>query len=424
MLKNEISSVKGMNDIFPKEIIYWRYIEKHWYKLMNKYCYDEIRIPIVEKLDLFYTTIGDQTDIISKEIFQFWDRKKQNKLALRPEGTAGCSRAMINGKLIYKKQQKIWYQGNMFRYENTQMGRYRQFNQMGIEAFGFKDIDIELEQISLINRFFNNLKLQNIFLEINSIGSIKTREKYKEKLLIYLNKYIKEFDIEIREKLNKNPLRILDSKNIKIKKIIQEAPIISSFYDKFESERLYNIEQFLLEKKIKYKKNPYLVRGLDYYNDFVFEYITPDLGAQGAICAGGRYNKLISSISQGKFNIDSFGCALGMERIVSLIKKNKNLMQEKKVDVFFISIGIQERKKAFLLSEYLRDNIFDLTIYFHLGSESIKKQIKKAKMLKSNYICILTSLELKKKIIKIEYLGKKEYITWTNFIYFFKKMVN
>jgi histidyl-tRNA synthetase len=318
----EIFTVKGMHDILPNESFYWNMIEKIWHNTIKTYCYKEIRTPIVENLDLFYSSIGKETDIVSKEIFSFLDKNKV-ELGLRPEGTASCARLIINNNLLYNGTQRVWYKGNMFRYEIPQKGRYRQFNQIGIEAFGFKDIDIEMEQIFIINRFFKNIFLDNIILEINSIGSLSTRIKYKEELLKYLNKYKNSFNEMIRNQLEKNPLRILDSKEKKIINILKDGPIISKFYTKEEKERIYQIELFLKDKNINYKKNPYLVRGLDYYNDFVFEYKASKLGSQSAICAGGRYDNVVNKSSKGRLNTHCFGCARGLERILLILDKDK-----------------------------------------------------------------------------------------------------
>lgn len=419
-----ISSVKGMNDIMPEETAYWNMVENIWYKVIKSYCYDEVRTPVLENLELFYSSIGQQTDIVSKELFTFSDRNNIN-IALRPEGTASCVRSIINNNLLYNGTQRVWYKGNMFRYENTQKGRYRQFNQIGIEALGFKSTDIEIEQISIVNRFFKEIFITDIHLEINSIGSKSTREKYKTKLVEYLNSYDHLFDNNTKKQLRYNPLRILDSKNIEIKNILKKAPLISTFYTKSEIKNLEVIETFLQDNNIKYIKNPHLVRGLDYYNDFVFEFVSKNLGSQGAICAGGRYDNLVKNISKGKMDVKCFGCAIGLERVMLLLDKNK--FEKEGIDIFFASIGDKARKKAFFLSETLKNNLKNIKIFFHLGDESENKQIKKAQKLKANFICIISDYDILQKnllIISLKNSLQKYRVKWKDFNNFFHKRIS
>lgn len=419
-----ISPIKGMHDILPEDSVYWNMIENTWSEVVGSYCYKEIRTPIVEKLDLFLSSIGTETDIVSKELFDFFDRK-HNKVALRPEGTASCVRAIINNNLLYNnKFQRIWYKGCMFRYENTQKGRYRQFNQIGMEAFGFSDINIELEQLCIIKRFFKKIFLENITLEINSIGSTNTRMKYKTYLLNYLEKYKNSFSQDIKNTIKKNPLRILDSKKSEITKIISTAPLISKFYSYEEKKHLDKIESFLLDNNIKYRKNPHLVRGLDYYNDFVFEFVSSELGSQGSVCAGGRYDNLVGKISNKEVTSHGFGCAIGLERLLLLIKKEK--FKQDKIDIFFIAEGFEAKEKALKISESLKDNISKLNILFYLGNESRKKKIKKAIQKKAVFVCILSDIELENRVLLVKslrYPYKDTNLDWKKIIQFFEKRI-
>ncbi|QQG46908.1 MAG: histidine--tRNA ligase [Candidatus Azosocius agrarius] len=400
---NCIFSVKGMNDVLPNKVFVWQYIEDIIRKLMISYGYVEIRFPIVEKTILYLRSIGEGSDILEKEMYSFKD-KNNVFLSLRPEGTVGCARMVIENGLVYNnKQQKLWYIGPMFRRENTQKGRYRQFHQFGIEAFGYHDIDIDVEQILIIKNLFTVLNVNNkLILQINCIGSLATRSIYKNSLFIYFSNYITFFDEDDKNKLLINPILLLDSKKLKLKKIIKNAPKIINFLDEYSKNKFFLFLRKLINLNINFILNENLVRGLDYYNDIVYEWIFENNKSQNSLCGGGRYDRLISQL--GFKNVLGVGFGIGMERLISLY--NKNVFFNKfYLNLFLICIGEKAQFLKFKLSELIRllyPNIFLCTFY---GINSYTNQLKKAYKSNASLIFIIGDNELKNYDVKVKFLN-------------------
>jgi histidyl-tRNA synthetase len=372
---NLIQSVKGMPDILPVETPLWHAFEATWHKLISSYGYDEIRMPLIEETRLFKRSIGDATDIVEKEMFSFLDRDEVS-LTLRPEGTASCVRAGLEHGLLFKQVQRLWYTGSMFRYEKPQKGRYRQFHQMGVEAFGLAGPDIDVEQILMMHRLWKMLGIEGaVSLQINNLGNKSSRAVYREKLVDYLNKYKADLDEDSQRRLLTNPLRILDSKNPKMVKIIENAPKSFDYLNDECKKHFETFQSLLTEAKVPYSLNSGIVRGLDYYNRIVYEWVTDKLGSQGTICAGGRYDGLVEEL--GGESTPACGFALGIERVI-LLQKALEISKENLHDIYFISVGEEARKRAILLSEQLRDGLPTLRFMVHFGEGSFKNQFKKA----------------------------------------------
>ena len=317
------NTIRGMNDLLPEVIATWRHLEKIIIEIVESYGFSEIRLPLLERTELFQRSIGADTDIVEKEMYTFKDRNEKS-ITLRPEATASMARAAITNGLLHNQQQKLWTMGPMFRYEKPQKGRYRQFHQFNIEAMGFSGPDIDAEIIIMCARMWRLLNLKNLRLEINSLGSAETRKLYRNELITYFTKYKNNLDESSLKRLESNPLRILDSKNPDMRSIISNAPVMLDYLDP-ESKKDFEVLKKLLDGSgVKYEVNPRLVRGLDYYNKTVFEWITDDLGAQGAVCSGGRYDGLIEKL--GGRSTPAIGWAMGIERLVSLYElENKRI---------------------------------------------------------------------------------------------------
>lgn len=369
MIKN-IKSIRGMKDYFTCETNTFQFIENKIKKILFNYGYNEIRIPIIENTLLFERAIGEVTDIIEKEMFTF-KSKKGNSLTLRPEGTAGCVRALIQNNSIHQKQ-RYWYMGPMFRYERPQKGRYRQFYQLGVEVFGFSQFSIDAELIILSKKFWESLKIDKyIQLNINSIGSLVSREKYKKDLVIFLEKNKNFLDENCKKRLYKNPLRILDSKNIFIQNLLKDGPKLKNYIDKKSHKNFKNL-LFILDKiNIKYNINENLVRGLDYYNDTVFEWNTNKIGSQDAICAGGRYDILVKKL--GGKNTPAIGFAIGIDRLFLLMQKVINLKNQKKIDLNIVVKDKLIEKSALILTEELRNKYSNFRIIISFDKLNTKK---------------------------------------------------
>ena len=308
-------TIRGMNDLLPDVIGTWRYLEQNVMKIVESYGFNEIRLPLLERTELFKRSIGADTDIVEKEMYTFKDRNDES-ITLRPEATASMVRAGITNGLLHNQQQKLWTMGPMFRYEKPQKGRYRQFYQFNVEAMGYKGPDVDAELIIMCARIWKTLNLKNLRLEINSLGNQESRAIYRDQLITYFSEHKSKLDQNSLDRLRSNPLRILDSKNPEMVSIIKEAPVMLNYLDD-ESEKDFNMLKHLLDNAgIKYTVNPRLVRGLDYYNKTVFEWITDDLGAQGAVCSGGRYDGLAEKL--GGRSTPAVGWAMGIERLVSL----------------------------------------------------------------------------------------------------------
>lgn len=378
MKKKEITSIRGMHDYFPEELKLWNFIENILKEVLTSYCYLEIRLPLLEKTEIFKRAIGKITDVVEKEMYSFQDRKG-NSLTLRPEGTVGCVRAVIQNYLLKKKKNhRFWYLGPMFRYERPQMGRYRQFYQLGAEVFGLNTEDIDLEIILLTNRLWKRIGIHSdVTLEINSIGSKIDRFQYKKALVLFLKKYEHLLDQDCKRRLHTNPLRILDSKNKEIQKILQDAPLLNEYINIPAKTYFENLCSMISFHGIKYIYNPKLVRGLDYYNNTVFEWKSDKLGSQNTICAGGRYDSLFEDM--GGENTSAIGFAIGIERLVLLVKSlNIVTKNEEEVNIYIIFSEETDKNFSINLSEEIRNIYPKLKIFINFFHQNIKKKIKNA----------------------------------------------
>ncbi|ANZ22799.1 histidyl-tRNA synthetase [Buchnera aphidicola (Diuraphis noxia)] len=397
-----------MHDYFPKDLKIWNYVEDILKEVLISYCYLEIRLPLLEKTEIFKRAIGSITDVVEKEMYSFQDRKG-NSLTLRPEGTVGCVRAIIQNCLLEEKNShRFWYLGPMFRYERPQMGRYRQFYQLGVEVFGLDTKDIDLELILLTNRFWKRIGIHSyLTLEINSIGSQIERYQYKKELVCFLKKHEHLLDKDCKRKLHTNPLRILDSKDKQVQKILEEAPLLSNYIDKDKNVDFKNLCKIIHSYGIKYKYNPILVRGLDYYNNTVFEWKSDKLGSQNTICAGGRYDFLCKDM--GAKNTSAIGFAIGMERLVLLVKK-LNLFSEtiEEVNIYIAGIIDQSKNIAINLSEEIRNEYPKLKIFIDFSNQKIKKIIKNAINTSARIMILIDDEHTKKEYFLIKDLKKRE----------------
>jgi len=406
-LSKQIQSVKGMNDCLPSETPVWQYLESCLRDVTKVYGYQEIRMPMVEKTELFCRSIGEVTDIVEKEMYTFVD-KGEESLTLRPEGTASCVRAGIQNGLLYNQQQRLWYMGPMFRRERPQKGRYRQFYQFGVETFGINGPDIDAEVIALSARLWNTIGLTNVELQINSLGSNAAREAYKVKLVEYFNQHLNELDEDSQRRLNSNPLRILDSKNPALKELNHNAPKLLDHLDDESRLHFDGLCEKLDALNIDYVINPKLVRGLDYYNRSVFEWVTKELGSQGTICAGGRYDGLVEQLA-GQAT-PGFGFAMGLERIILLLKQQSALEDKlsTKIDVYLCTLGSIAENAGLVLAEKLRNEYPKLKLQLHCGGGNFKKQLKKADKSEAAIALILGEDEVEKNQITVKYLREKK----------------
>jgi histidyl-tRNA synthetase len=373
----KIQAIRGMNDYLPEETALWQPIERVLKQVLASYGYGEIRTPIVEQTPLFKRAIGEVTDVVEKEMYTFEDRNGDS-LTLRPEGTAGCVRAGIEHGLVYNQEQRVWYIGPMFRHERPQKGRYRQFHQIGAEVFGLQGPDIDAELIMLTARWWRELGIaEHVTLELNSIGSLDARAKYKEALTAYLEQFKDQLDEDCQRRMYSNPMRVLDSKNPDVQALLNDAPTLPDYLDEESKQHFAGLCAFLDNAGISYKINPRLVRGLDYYNRTVFEWVTNSLGAQGTVCAGGRYDGLVEQL--GGHSAPGVGFAMGLERLVLLVQAvNPDFNADKAVDVYLISSGEGTQMAAMTLAETLRDAAPQLRLMTNYGGGNFKKQFARA----------------------------------------------
>ncbi|MCP5358561.1 MAG: histidine--tRNA ligase [Pseudomonadales bacterium] len=374
---NKIQAIRGMNDILPTETPVWQYLEATVQQLVQSYGYREIRFPVLEQTQLFKRSIGEVTDIVEKEMYSFDDRNGDN-LSLRPEGTACCVRAADEHGLLYNQQQRLWYRGPMFRYERPQKGRYRQFHQIGIEAFGMAGPDIDVEIILLTARLWQALGLApQVRLEINNIGTSADRKRYGDALIAFLRQHEEALDGDSRRRLDSNPLRILDSKVPTTQEILRDAPTLADYVSEETVAHFDAITGMLDAAGVAYEVNPRLVRGLDYYNNMVFEWITGSLGAQGTVCAGGRYDGLVEQL--GGRSTPGVGCAMGVERLVLMLQEG-GLVPGQSLQALdlFVAVGDGLMGQALVLAEQLRAQLPGLRVQCHCGGGKLSNQMKKA----------------------------------------------
>ncbi len=390
-----------MHDVLPEQSVRWQYLERVIKDLVQCYGYREIRFPIVEKTDLFKRTIGEVTDIVEKEMYVFDDRNGES-LTLRPEGTAGAVRAGIEQGYLYNQIQRLWYIGPMFRYEKPQKGRYRQFHQLGVEAFGMAGPDIDAELILLSSRLWKVLGLTGLRLEINSLGSAEARNTYRAALVEYLTTHQTELDADSQRRLLTNPLRILDSKNPNMQEIIEAAPKLVDYLDNESKEHFEGLCDLLNTAGVAYHINPRLVRGLDYYGKTVFEWVTDQLGAQGTVCAGGRYDGLVEQLG-GKPNT-AIGFAIGLERLLALLEHNQAIPQAVTPDAYMVLAGTKAVSAGMALAERLRDALPRLNLLVNCGGGSFKNQLKKADRCGARLALIIGDDEVDAKTVAVKYL--------------------
>lgn len=390
----KIQAIRGMNDILPDQTPVWQYVESTVRQVLGQYGYQEIRMPVVEHTELFKRSIGEVTDIVEKEMYTFDDRNGDS-LTLRPEGTAGCVRAAEEHGLLFNQTRRLWYTGPMFRHERPQKGRYRQFHQIGVECFGMAGPDIDAELLVLTARLWKAFGLtEHARLEINSIGTSESRKVYREALVRYLEQYKGQLDDDSKRRLGTNPLRILDSKDPATREILNGAPLLDDYLDDESRAHFEQLKALLDAAGVSYTVNPALVRGLDYYGKTVFEWITDSLGAQGTICAGGRYDGLVQQL--GGKPTDAVGFAMGLERLILLLE-TLDLVPEQvnnNADVYVTAMGEQAVAPAMAVAESLRDELPGVVVVSHCGGGSFKSQMKKADRSNARYAVILGENEI------------------------------
>jgi histidyl-tRNA synthetase len=402
-----IQAIRGMNDILPDQTDLWQHVENVFRHIVAQYGYKEIRFPIVEKTELFKRSIGEVTDIVEKEMYTFDDRGDES-LTLRPEGTACCVRAGIEHGLLYNQIQRLWYMGAMFRRERPQKGRSRQFHHLGVETFGMSEPSIDAEIILLSARLWRELKIDHkVILQLNSLGSNTARAEYKQKLVTYFSQHIDQLDEDSKRRLHTNPLRILDSKNPALQKLIAEAPSLLDSLDTESRQHFDQLCQLLTNAGLRYEINPRLVRGLDYYNRTVFEWVMCDAqGAQNTVCAGGRYDGLVEQL--GGAATPAVGFALGIERLINLLLESDAKYRGQTLQAYLIIAGDLARMQGLLLAERLRTSVANLQLITDCAGGSFKNQFKRADKSGARIALILGDDEVAKKIITIKFLREEK----------------
>ncbi len=400
-MSEQIKVIRGMHDILPADMPVWHQLEDSWRALVESHGYRQIRTPVVERTALFKRSVGEATDIVEKEMYSFEDRGGES-LSLRPEGTAGVVRAGIEHGLLVNQQQRFWYIGPMFRYERPQRGRYRQFHQLGAEAFGMPGAGIEAELIGLAARYWKRLGLEGIELQINTLGSGAVRLRYRERLVEYLSDHRDQLDEDSLRRLETNPLRILDSKNPDMQALIEAAPKLRDHLDEESADHFAELQELLQAMGQPFEINPRLVRGLDYYSHTVFEWVTETLGAQGTVCAGGRYDGLVEQL--GGRATPAAGFAMGLERLVAMLQDQGRVETSADCDVYMLMVGEAAQKQGRRLSEALRDALPRLRLIVHAGGGSFKSQMKKADKSGARIALILGDDEASSGQVSMKYL--------------------
>lgn len=402
-MSKAIQAIRGMNDCLPGETNKWQMVEDVLRRVAGNYGYAEIRMPIVESTALFKRSIGEVTDIVEKEMYTFDDRNGDS-LTLRPEGTASCVRAGNQNGLLYNQEQRLWYMGPMFRHERPQKGRYRQFHQFGIESFGFSSADMDAEIIMLSARLWKELGITDfVTLELNSLGSNEDRANYRDALVAFLTEHKDSLDEDSKRRMVSNPLRVLDSKNKDVQTILVNAPKLSDFLSADSVEHFNTLRKQLDAVGIKYEINERLVRGLDYYNKTVFEWVTDSLGAQGTVCAGGRYDGLVEQL--GGKGTPGVGFALGIERLVLMLTELDKLNNIRATaDAYLVMVGENAELAGIKLAEQLRSDVCDIRIQSHCGGGKFNKQMKRADKSGASVAIILGDSEIEQQAATVKYL--------------------
>jgi histidyl-tRNA synthetase len=390
----KISAIKGMNDLLPADAHLWELFENTAQSVVQSYGFQQIRTPIVENTSLFARAIGAVTDIVEKEMYSFTDSMNGDALTLRPEGTAGVVRSVVENNLVYEGPKRLWYKGQMFRHEKPQRGRYRQFHQFGCEAVGFTGPDVDAEMIMMCRRLWDDLGLENIRLELNSIGDADERARHRVDLIAYLESHSQLLDAEAQRRLHTNPLRILDTKNPAMQELVNNAPKLLDYLGEVSLAHFNGVQKILNHNNIPFTINTRLVRGLDYYNRTVFEWVTDELGTQGTVCAGGRYDPLIETF--GGKPTPAVGFAMGIERLVELMKVAGEPAEPNQCDVYMVHQGEAAQLQAFVLAERLRDAGLDVVLHCAAltGAGSFKSQMKKADGSGASFAVIIGDAEV------------------------------
>jgi len=420
-MSNKINAIRGMNDILPKDSTLWLSLEKTIIDLFMSYGFKNIRTPVVEKTDTFHRAIGQATDIVEKEMYT-WADSNGDLLSLRPENTAGVVRAMIEHNLPREGIQKVFYQGAMFRHERPQKGRYRQFHQIGAEVFGVDNAKIDAELIAMTHTLWQNLGLKKVTLEINTLGSAEARVNYRTLLVDYFTQHKNQLDEDSTRRLKTNPLRILDSKNEDLRGLIEAAPKLMDHLDEASAKHFESFKTYLDCLNITYKINTRLVRGLDYYNRTVFEWTTTDLGAQGTICAGGRYDGLVEQM--GGKPCPAIGFALGVERLILLLQAQGLTIGTPPLSIYMVALGDKAQLKSLQIAEQLRQALPEIILYNDISLGSFKSQFKKADKAGADFAIILGEEELNNNEVAIKPLknqGEQQQMSLEDAIQYFKK---
>ncbi len=406
-MSQKFQSIKGFYDILPEATPLWFKLEDTARQVLNQYGYQHIRMPVVEPTELFVRSVGEHTDIVEKEMYAWQDALNGDQLTLRPEGTAGCVRAVIEHNLTYNGPQRLWYQGPMFRHENVQKGRQRQFHQIGVEAFGFDGPEVDAEQIVLLSRLWKALGITEVALQLNSIGDADERARYRQTLIDYFEAHLDVLDEDAKRRLHHNPLRILDSKNPAMQSLCEAAPKLMDVLGEPSKQHFAQLCALLDQAHIAYTINHRLVRGLDYYNRTVFEWVTTKLGAQGTIAGGGRYDTLVARL--GGTPTPACGFGIGLERIFLLMQAD-GISAQQCPDIYLVNVGERAQQKAFQVAEQLREQGLDVVL--HAGGGSFKSQMKKADRSGARYAAILGDDEADRDEISLKpMLGQGEQST-------------
>jgi len=413
-MSKKINAIRGMNDLVGDASVAYDYLMATAEAVLKQYGFQSIRLPLVEKTELFARSIGEVTDIVEKEMYTFADRNGDS-LTLRPEGTAGCVRAVIENGLTHNQIQKLYYAGPMFRHERPQKGRYRQFNQIGVEVFGLETVDADAELIAMTARLWESLGLTGLVLQINSLGSQQARQAYRVLLVDYLEGHQAHLDEDSLRRLKTNPLRILDSKNPDMAEIIAGAPKLIEHLDDVSKQHYEDIKAHLEDLGILYEENPNLVRGLDYYNRTVFEWVTTELGAQGTVCAGGRYDGLVEQI--GGKPTPAVGFAMGVERLAVLLMDKGLIPTVAAADIYMVLAGEATKRPGLVISEQIRENFPQLKVQMNCGGGSFKSQLKKADKSGAQLALVLGEDEVAQQQLVVKYLRENReqlVINWSD----------
>jgi len=398
MASKQIRSIRGMNDVLPDEALLWESFEDAVREWLHAYGYRNIRTPVLEQTELFIRSIGAATDIVEKEMYTFVDELNGEHLALRPEGTAACVRAVIEHNLLYGGAQRLWYWGPMFRHERPQKGRYRQFHQVGVEALGYPGPEVDAEQLVMCARLWRRLSIDGIELDLNTLGDADTRVRYRSRLVKYLESHESVLDEDSNRRLQSNPLRVLDSKNPAMREVIEGAPKLIDDLDETSMRDFETLQQLLRDAGVGFRINPRLVRGLDYYNGAVYEWVSDRLGAQNAVCAGGRYDGLVEQV--GGKPTPACGFAMGIERLLELMRSSGHPVS-RGVDIYLVHQGRDARRFAFVAAEQMRDGGVSVCLDVS-GGASFKSQMKRADASGARFAVIVGDDEAKAQQVSVK----------------------